>query len=260
MRRMRILHIGVPDACDNAEDEPMIREHFEIAETAVTIICDRKFIKIAKDAIFEARSQIELKISKDAFFGTTYDPYAASPDDGCVVKRMCLASLSANVGPMAAVAGAIAEYAVGKMKDAGCKYAIVDNGGDIALFTDRDVFIGMYADVNGERLSLRIPATKHILGVCSSSASVGPSVSFGRTEISTVISNNVTLADACATRLGNLVKNADTMEEALEDVCGIDGVIGCLAYCDGMLAMCGDVPELVRSDINDDVITKIVLS
>ena len=236
----------------------MIREHFEIEETAVTIISERKFIKIAKDAIFEARSQIKSKISQDPFFRTTYDPYPASKNDGCVVKRMCDASIAANVGPMAAVAGAVAEYAVKKMKDAGAKYAIVDNGGDIALLTDRETFIGLYADVNNERLSLRIPATGRIIGICSSSASVGPSVSLGRTEISTVISNNVTLADACATMLGNLIKGNDNMEEALEEVCNVGGVSGCLAYCDGMLAMCGDVPELVRSDPNDGIITKIL--
>ena len=236
----------------------MIREHFEIGETAVTIISERRYIKIAKDAIFEARSQIISKIAHDPFFRTTYYPYGSSPNDGCVVKRMCDASKAANVGPMAAVAGAVAEYAVKKMKDAGSKYAIVDNGGDIALMTDRDVCVGMYADVNGERLSLRMPATGRIVGVCSSSASVGPSVSLGRTEISTVISNNVTLADACATMLGNLVRGRSNMEKALEEVCSVNGVTGCLAYCDGMLAMCGDVPELVRSDANDDIITKIL--
>ena len=237
----------------------MIREHFEVEETAVTIISERRFIKIAKDAIFEARSQIKMKISQDPFFKTTYDPYSASPGDGCVVERMCGASKAANVGPMAAVAGAIAEFAVKRMKDAGAKYAIVDNGGDIAMITDRETLIGLYADVNKERLSLKVPATGRIIGICSSSASVGPSVSLGRTEISTVISNNVALADACATMLGNLIKGSDDMEGPAEKVCAVDGVTGCLAYCDGMLAMCGDVPELVRSDANDEAITKILL-
>jgi ApbE superfamily uncharacterized protein (UPF0280 family) len=97
----------------------MIREHFEIGQTAVTMISERRYIKNAKDAIFDARSQIMSKISQDAFFQTTYEPYAASPDDGCVVKRMCDASEKASVGPMAAVAGAIAEHAVMRMRDAG---------------------------------------------------------------------------------------------------------------------------------------------
>jgi ApbE superfamily uncharacterized protein (UPF0280 family) len=235
----------------------MIREHFEVRETAVTIISDKRYVSIAKDAIFDARSQIELKITQDPFFRTTYDAYAASPNDGCVVRRMCDASAAADVGPMAAVAGAIAEYAVKKMTAAGAGYAIVDNGGDIAMISDRDVLIGMYADVNGERLSMRILPTDRILGICSSSGSVGPSVSFGRSDISTVISENVALADACATALGNLVKERSGMAGHLEKICNIDNVTGCLAYCDGMLAMCGDVPELVRSGANDHIITKI---
>jgi len=236
----------------------MIREHFEIGQTAVTMISEREYLRTAKNAVFEARSQIETKISQDPFFGMTYEPYAASPNDGCVVQRMCNASLAASVGPMAAVAGAIAEYAVEMMMDAGSTYAIVDNGGDIAMISDRDVHIGMYADVGGERLSLRIPPTDRILGICSSSGSVGPSVSFGRSDISTVISHDVTLADACATALGNMIKKGDNMERPLEEVCGIGGVVGCLSYCNGMLAMCGDVPELVSCEKNDHIITKIL--
>ncbi|MCL2890526.1 MAG: UPF0280 family protein [Methanomassiliicoccaceae archaeon] len=235
----------------------MIREHFEAGQTAVTIIAEPEYIKIAKDAVFDARSQIESKISGDPFFKTTYEAYEASKNDGIVVKRMCSASVKASVGPMAAVAGAIAEYAVEKMIAAGSKYAVVDNGGDIALFTDRESVVGLYANVNGKRLSLRIPETKKIVGICSSSASVGPSVSLGGSEISTVISDDVALADACATLLGNLVKGNDDLAGSLETVCGIEGVTGCLAYCGGKMAMCGNIPELVTSEANDDLITKI---
>ncbi|MDR0778898.1 MAG: UPF0280 family protein [Methanomassiliicoccaceae archaeon] len=238
----------------------MIREHFEVGQTAVTIISERDFIQAAKEAIFDARSQIEMKIAKDPFFRTTYEPYDASPDDGIVVKRMCDASSLASVGPMAAVAGAIAEYAVERMVLCGSRYAIVDNGGDIAMISDKEVLVGMYMDVNGQRLSLKVPPTGRILGICSSSASVGPSVSLGRSDISTVISKDVSLADACATTLGNLVKGRDGMAEHLETVCEIDGIIGCLAYCDGMLGICGDVPELVRTDADDDIITKVLFS
>jgi hypothetical protein len=236
----------------------MIREHFEIKQTAVTIISERDHIGTAKDAIFDARSQIEDKIAQDPYFAITYEPYAASPDDGIVVKKMCSSSFPASVGPMAAVAGAVAEYAVMKMRDAGAEYAIVDNGGDIALICDRDIYIGMYAGTEHERLSLRIPPTNDILGICSSSASVGPSVSFGRSDISTVISDDVSLADACATALGNLIKGRKGMEEHLETICEIDGIIGCLAYCDGMIGMCGDVPELVNCGKNDEIVTKLM--
>jgi ApbE superfamily uncharacterized protein (UPF0280 family) len=236
----------------------MIREHFEIGQTAVTVISEREYMKIAKDAIFDARSQIESKIAADPYFGVTYEPYKASNNDGCAVRRMCDVSVKADVGPMAAVAGAIAEYAVQKMKEAGSEYVIVDNGGDIAMICDRAVHIGMYMDVNGRRLSMRVPPSRDIIGICSSSASVGPSVSFGRSDISTVISNDAALADACATALGNMVKERNDIGASLEKICGIDGIIGCLAYCDGMLGMCGDVPELVSCEECDHIVTKLL--
>ncbi|MCL2785839.1 MAG: UPF0280 family protein [Methanomassiliicoccaceae archaeon] len=236
----------------------MIREHFEAGQTAVTIIAEQEYMSIAKGAVFEARSQIISKIARDPFFRTTYDPYEASEDDGHIVKRMCTASVPANVGPMAAVAGAIAEHVVQRMKDAGARYAIVDNGGDIAMICDRTVHIGLYADVGGRRLSLRIPPTDDIVGICSSSASVGPSVSFGRSDISTVISSDVALADACATALGNVIDGRNGIEGHLEMICNIDNITGCLAYCDGMLGICGDVPEIVSCEENDHIITKIL--
>ena len=235
----------------------MRREHFEVGETAVTIISDDEYIKIAKEAIFDAREQIEYKILQDPYFKTSYEPYEASRNDGTVVKNMCNAASAASVGPMAAVAGAVAGYAVKKMKDAGSAYAIVDNGGDIAMVCDREVCVGMYADVKGNRLSMLVPPTDRVLGICSSSASVGPSVSFGKSDISTVISNDVALADACATALGNMVRDRTSMEEHLEKICTICGVSGCLAYCDDMLAVCGNIPKLVRSAANDEIITRL---
>jgi ApbE superfamily uncharacterized protein (UPF0280 family) len=84
-------------------------------------------------------------------------------------------------------------------------------------------------------------------------------VSLGRTDLSVVISKNVTLADACATTLGNIITNGYNMEGPLEHVCGIEGISGCLAYCDDKLAVCGDIPEIVRSGANDELITKILL-
>ena len=252
------MHIHVPDTRHNLKDELMIREHFEVGQTAVTIISGNEYAKVAKGAIFDARSQIERKIANDPFFGTTFEPYKSSDSDGCVVKRMCASSELASVGPMAAVAGAIAEYAVESMVNAGSRHAIIDNGGDIAMISDREVCIGIYADINGKRLSMKMPPTDRIIGICSSSASVGPSVSFGRSDISTVISNNVALADACATKLGNLIKGCNDLTWPLEEVCEIDGVIGCMAYCDGMTAICGDVPELVASAASDHIVTKVL--
>ena len=238
----------------------LTREHFEIRETAVTIISYTEYIKAAKGAIFEAREIIERKIMEDPFFQTTYDPYPVRKEDHPLIQRMCKASVSAGVGPMATVAGAVAAFAVESMKEQGCEHAVVDNGGDIALLTDRDITIGLYTgDSTLKDLALSVPRTETIKGVCSSSGKIGPSVSFGESNISTVFSDDVILADAAATRLGNLVKDHDP-EEALEIVGNIPGIDGCLVYHNGKLAMFGDVPELVQQKMQEDKITGIRLS
>jgi len=238
----------------------MKRIHFEVGETAVTVISDEEFLQAAKDAIFDAREIILSKIQEDPYFKVSFEPIAVDNSDDDLIKRMCNASILANVGPMAGVAGAIAVYAVEKMCIAGSKYAIVENGGDIALSIDREVTVGLFAnDPKFEDLAFKIPKINGITGICSSSGLVGPSVSFGNSGICTVFSDDVVLADACATALGNLVVRGESkeMSSALESIGNITGVNGCVVYCNGLFAMYGDVPELVRSNVKLSDITKI---
>jgi len=244
---MRFVSLGMFDACS---DPDIMRAHFEVGETAVTVVSDEEYIGVAEKAIFEAREIIQRKIADDPFFGTTYDPYPSSDEDE-LIERMCQASIIAGVGPMAGVAGAVAYHAVKRMKEAGAKFAIVENGGDIALLIDRDVTVGIFQ--NDERfrgLALSIPKREGIFGICSSSGKIGPSVSLGNTGISTVFSDDVILADACATALGNMIKEGseEEMSYAVESIGRIDCVKGCLCISNGRMAMYGEVPQLVRSD------------
>lgn len=238
----------------------MNRIHFEVGETAVTMISEVDHLRIAKDAIFDAREIIRAKIREDPYFRTSFEPIVAENSDDDLIKRMCDASVLANVGPMAGVAGAIAVYAVEKMSTAGARYAIVENGGDIAMVTDRETRVGLFTnDPDFENLAFRIPGTEGIKGICSSSGLVGPSVSFGNSGICTVFSDDVILADACATALGNLVVKGESeeMSSALETIGNIAGVNGCAVYCNGLFAMYGDVPELVRSKVSIGDVSKI---
>ena len=245
---MRFMPVGMFGTCGETD---IMRAHFEVGETAVTVISDDGYIKIAEDAVFEARERILRKISEDPFFMTTYDPYPVSEEDDDLIQRMCRASQLANVGPMAGVAGAVAVFAVERMVQAGAGYAIVENGGDIALKIDRDVTVGVFQDDEKFRdLAFRIPKREGIFGICSSSGRIGPSVSFGSSGISTVFSEDVILADACATALGNMIRNGDGKEisSALETIGNIDGVDGCVCISNGLYAVFGNVPELVRAD------------
>lgn len=225
-----------------------MKTFFRVKETFVTIVCDEGFVRTAEDAIFEARGIIESKIEQDPFFSVTYEPYPASGKDDPLIRRMCEASALAGVGPMAGVAGAVAEHAVTAMRDAGAAEAIVENGGDIAFLSPERKAIGIYADHPVFRDLAFMVKSDGILGICSSSEKIGPSVSLGGSNICTVFSPNVVLADCCATALGNLVKGEDTLAGSCERVGAVEGVDGCVACCDGKIAMFGDVPELVRAD------------
>lgn len=254
---MRILSHCLSDTCGETDAPMLKREHFEFKETAVTIITDDSFMSIAKDAIFDARAIIESKIMDDPFFGSTFDPYEASNEDHDLIKRMCNASRTANVGPMAAVAGAVATYAVEALVNAGSAHSIVENGGDVAMITDRDVTIGLFTgDPELNNVALNIPPTKGILGICSSSGKIGPSISFGSSDICTVISKNVILADAAATALGNLVK--EDMRNATEHIGNLEGIDGCIVCRNGKMAMVGDIPELVERISPSNNITRII--
>ena len=238
-----------------------MRHHFEIGETAVTVISDDNYIGTAEQAVFDAREIILRKISEDPFFRTTFDPYPVSKDDDELIQRMCQASETAGVGPMAGVAGAVAVFAVERMVKEGAEYAIVENGGDIALKIDRSVTVGVFQDDERFRdIAFRIPRRDGIFGICSSSAKVGPSVSFGKTSISTVFSDDVILADACATALGNLIRDGgqEEMSSALETVGKKKNVDGCVSISDGLMAMFGNVPELIRAENKDVTASGII--
>ena len=247
---MRFMPLGVFDTCGHPD---VMKCHFEVGETAVTVISEEEYVAAAEHAIFEARERILRKISEDPFFLTTYDSYPVSDDDDELIKRMCQASELAGVGPMAGVAGAVAVFAVERMVEEGADYAIVENGGDIALSIDRDINVGVFQDDERFReLAFHVPRRDGVFGICSSSGRIGPSVSFGNSSICTVFSDDVILADACATALGNMVKegDGDEMSSALETIGKVEGVDGCVCISNGLLAMFGKVPELIRAENN----------
>ncbi|MBN1110165.1 MAG: UPF0280 family protein [Methanomassiliicoccales archaeon] len=237
-----------------------MRRHFEFRETVVTIEAPDDHIPVGERALLEARGEVEGYIARDPFFGTTFEPYPPREGMGEVVRRMCQASCDARVGPMAAVAGAIAERAMEAMVREGCPHCLVDNGGDIALHTSGTVTVGLYAGQGSMGdLAMEVPATSGPLGICTSSGTIGPSISLGRADLATVISRDVALADACATRLGNLVSDDEegTLHDALREVLAIAGVRGALVMVAGKLALAGDVPRLMRCRVPEGRITRV---
>ncbi|MCW3132334.1 MAG: UPF0280 family protein [Candidatus Methanospirare jalkutatii] len=231
-----------------------MREHFRIKETSVWITADeKKHIEVAKDELVRQRRELERFIRWHPLFMLTLERYEFTekeweemPD---VARRMVKATEIFNIGPMAAVAGTLAELAVERMREAGASFAIVDNGGDIAILADREVFVGIYAGespFSGKiAIKVRAPSPDVIVGVCTSSATVGHSISFGCADAATVISDGASLADAAATALCNAVKGRNSLENAfsiLKDA----RIHGALVILGKFLASWGNV-EIVPS-------------
>ena len=232
----------------------MIREHFQYRTTITTILAEEKaHIEAAKTAMVHARSELEREILRDPFFGSTYEPYPTSVSSP-VAQRMASASKPAGVGPMAAVAGTIAWCGVEAMQAAGAVFAVIDNGGDIALIADHEVTIGIHAGSSpfSGRLAFRVAPQDTILGICTSSATVGPSVSLGTADAVTVLSRNVSLADAWATSLCN---DFTTCSDDFFQARDLTGVCGICAIAGDTLCRWGTLPQIVQASVDTRLIT-----
>lgn len=232
----------------------MIRERFTYRQTIATILADKpEHIKAAKAGMLAARQVLEAYIARDPFFSTTFDPYSPESDD-LIITRMADATRIAGVGPMAAVAGAIAWAGIESMQEAGAIFGVIDNGGDIALVCDRDVRVGVHAGeaALSNRIAFVVPPQDSVLGICTSSATVGPSISFGVADAVTVFSRNVALADAWATSVCNQIRpdNLSVLDSINpNDVRGIFTILGDQHITWGML------PPLVRADVDERLIS-----
>ncbi len=224
------------------------RERFQLKETIVTISSEKRYMPAAKDAIGSCRSDLEKFIRKDPFFAVTLDKYRSAHPDAHeipeIAGRMIDAANTLGIGPMSAVAGTIASMAVEAMVDAGATYAIVDNGGDIAMINDEKVIVGIYAgeSATGISIGLEIKPRDSILGICTSSGRIGHSISFGNADAVTVLSGNVSLADAAATAVGNAVNDVASIKEAFSIVSGLESITGGLIIIGGQIGIYGSVP------------------
>lgn len=165
------------------------------------------------------------------------------------VRRMQEASRRTGLGPMAAVAGTMAQLAAEAGRSAGSVKTVVENGGDIYLDGPDEIVLGLYVGTDSpfRNLALRIAAERLPLAVCSSSSRMGHSLSFGDCDLVTVFSKDASLADAAATMGGNLVRSEADIEPVLERIGGIEGIAGGLIIRDERFGAVGDIPELVRS-------------
>ncbi|MEQ8200017.1 MAG: UPF0280 family protein [Syntrophomonadaceae bacterium] len=191
------------------------------------------------------RSGLEAYIDIHPEFRSSLAPLDLLPGAPPLVVSMAQAGWQAGVGPMAAVAGALAE-AVGLTLKKRVKEVIVENGGDIYVDSSKPRLVSVFAGQSSfsHRIALRILPGECPLGICTSSGTVGPSLSFGRADAVVIKGRDTALVDAVATGAANRIQTKDDFGLAIEYVQKIPGITGILAVVGEHLAAWGDI-ELV---------------
>jgi ApbE superfamily uncharacterized protein (UPF0280 family) len=215
-------------------------------EAVLRIFCE-PFETVTQE-IVRQRAILEDYIRRHPHFQHSLQPVAVSADAPEVAVRMARAASTVGVGPMAAVAGAMAQLAVEAALRAGAEEAIVDNGGDIYLQTVEPVLIGLYPGESEQigRLAFSLQASDTPLSICSSSGKMGHSLSLGQCDLATVVAKDAALADAAATLAANLVKTVSDLETALNQIVSIEGIGGVMIVKDGHAGLAGKLPTLVK--------------
>ena len=220
----------------------LISFHVAVEETDLYLRARSNLEEQARESIIRHRALLEEYIVGHPGFADALEPVSVEEDAPAMVKDMARAAGLAGVGPMAAVAGVIAE-AVGRDLLAFSPEVIVENGGDIFLATEKSRTVGVYAGDSpfSGKLALQIEPAETPLGICTSSGTVGHSLSFGRADAVIVLSPSTALADAAATAIGNIVDDNDDITRAVEFAQGIDGVGGVVVIKGERMGMWGQV-------------------
>lgn len=205
----------------------LISCHITVKQTDLYIQARCDVRDKAMRATLKYRASIEGYIQQHPLFVTTLKPYPEEGNAPVIIKEMIEASTLAGVGPMAAIAGAIAE-AVGKDLLSFSPDIIVENGGDIFLKITKKRLIGIYA---GEspftgKIALEIKPQETPIGICTSSATVGHSLSLGNADAVVVLSHSTPFADAAATAIGNLIHDSDDIPKAIEQAQAMKDLYG----------------------------------
>lgn len=222
--------------------------HVLVKETDLWVSANGSYKKETEGIVHNLRYKLEHYIQQNPEFLTTLEPYPDDPYAPEIIREMILYSKKAGVGPMASVAGAMAQHAALELKKLSDQ-VIIENGGDIYMDAARDVTVSIFAGTSplSDRVGIVIPEKMMPLGICSSSGRIGHSLSMGNSDVVCIISRSAVLSDAAATALGNRIKTKKDLRRIAEDAGAIDGVLGGVAILDDEMTAWGDV-ELTAID------------
>jgi len=224
--------------CDNN----LVGFEVKVKETDLFIRADKDLTKKARASVKKYRKILEDYLKRNPVFSKSLTPLDVDTQTPLFIQKMAESSREAGVGPMASVAGVMAEF-VGKELLNFSKEVIVENGGDIFLKTLQNRTVAIYAGESplSGKIGIEVTPSMGSVGVCTSSGKVGHSLSFGNADSVTVISKSTALADSWATSLANRVKSSLDIKEIIECAFKIDGVMGVVIIVDDKIGFAGEI-------------------
>ena len=228
-----------------AHAKDLISFHVRVKETDLWVSAASDLRKEVEGLVIDQRYQLEKYIQSHPDFLTTLRPYPIDIYAPPIVREMIRQTRDIDVGPMAAVAGAMAQF-VGSRLLGMTDQGIIENGGDIFLKVNRQATVSLFAGdspISG-KLGFLVNPDRMPLGICSSSGTVGHSLSMGSADVICLISKSAIRADGAATALGNRIRTKSDLKKAAELAGNIEGILGGVAILGDRMASWGDI-ELV---------------
>ncbi|WP_340111423.1 UPF0280 family protein [Maribellus mangrovi] len=204
---------------------------------------DEKMEGLVLEKIKSLRKIFDKYIEEEPFFKKSLKPFQPAEIAPAEAKEMAHAAEKAGIGPMSAVAGLFARE-VGEeiRRNFSVKELLIENGGDIYLFLQDELVLSVFAgeSILSERIGLVIPAAANAFGVCTSAGTVGPSLSYGKADAVVVVCEDILLADALATALGNLVKSPDHVQKVINKADKYPEIQSLLIICEDKIGIKGE--------------------
>ena len=192
--------------------------------------------------IVELRRSMDAYLVMDPAYRTALTPYDAGIEAPPILKDMSKVCHKTGIGPMSAVAGAVALRVADFIKSRfAVKEVVVENGGDIFAHVQSDMDIAVFAGQSplSEKIGLHIPDGSFPLGICTSSGTVGPSLSLGRADAVLIVCKDVLLADSYATAMANRIQSAADLQPVIDRISNTPDILGAIAVKDDRMAICG---------------------
>ena len=229
-----------------------IKKHITIEESDVTIITDsERYVNIAIECLIHERNHLKKIIKANPQFQTSFSP-VYTQDTSELILQMQKAAEMAHVGPMASVAGVLADLMCERMISKGAQIAVVENGGEIMIHSKEDIHIGLYSHTTQVKNSMGFlfKGGSVPLGIGTSSGTFGHATSLGRADTVTIFAQSAGVADAAATIIANSITRNDTgciLHPALKIAQSLNFIHGLFITCGENVAKTGKIPEIVFS-------------